>query len=284
MQVLYAELPPCHALEAIHLMVLGKEMPDKITKQDLTVLIAFLCRKLDWIEEYETSCISYVSSAADIHEQEHQLTEKMTDKVSTDDCMANQPEKEQDILRKTEDLDTIEEQIIKEENITGEEPQTVDLNKKDSLNNSPQITKDRVTKMTLSLRSESHQKNITKRSGPSRPKRSAKAPRRGKKGESEEDEELSSPSRRRLTPKRAASKKIRFETEDEDDSEESGSSSDSSEDVPLTKRFTANKKQPQSKTSKVKKPFECEECEMTFTSKFSLQVWTLKRDFTSLCN
>ena len=96
---------------------------------------------------------------------------------------------------------------------------------------------------------------------------------------------MSSPSRRRLTPKRAASKKIRSETEDEDYSEESGSSdensSDSSEDVPLTKRFTANKKQPQSKTSKVKKPFECEECEMTFKSKFSLQVWTLKRDFTS---
>ena len=53
MQVLYAELPP-HELEAMHLMVLGKEMPDKITKQDLTVLIAFLCHKLDWIEEDET--------------------------------------------------------------------------------------------------------------------------------------------------------------------------------------------------------------------------------------
>ena len=162
MQVLFDELPP-HELEAMHLMVLGKEMPDKITKQDLTVLIAFLCRKLDWIEEDETSCISHVSSAADISEEEHQLTEKMTDKSdyvsSTDDCMANQPEKEQDILLKTG------EQIVKEENITSEEPQTIDFNKKDSLNNFPQITKDRVTKMTSSLKSKSHQKNITKRSG-----------------------------------------------------------------------------------------------------------------------
>ena len=49
MQILFAELPS-HEMEAMYFMNLGKEMPNKITKADLTNIIAFLCSKLKWIE------------------------------------------------------------------------------------------------------------------------------------------------------------------------------------------------------------------------------------------
>ena len=49
MQILFAELPS-HEMEAMYFMMSGKEMPNKITKADLTNIIAFLCNKLKWIE------------------------------------------------------------------------------------------------------------------------------------------------------------------------------------------------------------------------------------------
>ena len=48
-QVLVAGLEPME-MAAIHLMGLGEDMPDTITKADLTNIIWFLCKQLDWIE------------------------------------------------------------------------------------------------------------------------------------------------------------------------------------------------------------------------------------------
>ena len=38
---------------AIYLMGLGKEIPDTVTKFDLSKIIHLLCKKLDWIDEDE---------------------------------------------------------------------------------------------------------------------------------------------------------------------------------------------------------------------------------------
>ena len=48
-QVLVAGLEPME-MAAIHLMGLGGEMHENITKTDLTNIIWFLCKQLDWIE------------------------------------------------------------------------------------------------------------------------------------------------------------------------------------------------------------------------------------------
>ena len=48
-QVLVAGLEPME-MAAIHLMGLGEEMYESITKTDLTNIIWFLCKQLDWIE------------------------------------------------------------------------------------------------------------------------------------------------------------------------------------------------------------------------------------------
>ena len=48
-QVLAAELQPVE-MAAVHLMALGKEMPESVSKLDLTRIIFCLCKKLNWIE------------------------------------------------------------------------------------------------------------------------------------------------------------------------------------------------------------------------------------------
>ena len=48
-QVLVAGLEPME-MAAIHLMGLGEDMHENITKNDLTNIIWFLCKQLDWIE------------------------------------------------------------------------------------------------------------------------------------------------------------------------------------------------------------------------------------------
>ena len=52
MQILVAELQP-NQMGAFYLMSLGVDMPDAVTKTDLTSIITFLCKKLCWIEEEE---------------------------------------------------------------------------------------------------------------------------------------------------------------------------------------------------------------------------------------
>ena len=52
MQILVAELPP-NQMGAFYLMRMGVEMPDAVTKTDLTNIITFLCKKLCWVEEEE---------------------------------------------------------------------------------------------------------------------------------------------------------------------------------------------------------------------------------------
>ena len=49
MQVLVAELQP-NLIGAFYVMSLGFEIPDTVTKTDLTNIIWFLCKQLDWIE------------------------------------------------------------------------------------------------------------------------------------------------------------------------------------------------------------------------------------------
>ena len=50
MQILVADLQP-NLIGAFYIMSSGIEMPDTVTKTDLTNIISFLCKKLDWIEE-----------------------------------------------------------------------------------------------------------------------------------------------------------------------------------------------------------------------------------------
>ena len=50
MQIVSAELHP-NQMGAFYLMRLGVQMPDTISKTDLTNIITFLCKKLCWIEE-----------------------------------------------------------------------------------------------------------------------------------------------------------------------------------------------------------------------------------------
>ena len=52
MQVLVAELQP-NLIGAFYVMSLGFEIPDTVTKTDLTNIISFLCKKLGWIEEVD---------------------------------------------------------------------------------------------------------------------------------------------------------------------------------------------------------------------------------------
>ena len=50
MQILVGELPH-NQIGAFYLMSLGVELPNTVTKTDLTDIICFLCKKLCWIEE-----------------------------------------------------------------------------------------------------------------------------------------------------------------------------------------------------------------------------------------
>ena len=50
MQILVADLQP-NLIGAFYIMSSGLEMPDTVTKTDLTNIISFLCKKLDWVEE-----------------------------------------------------------------------------------------------------------------------------------------------------------------------------------------------------------------------------------------
>ena len=52
MQVLVSELQP-NLIGAFYVMSLGFEIPDTVTKTDLTNIISFLCKKLGWIEELD---------------------------------------------------------------------------------------------------------------------------------------------------------------------------------------------------------------------------------------
>ena len=52
MKFMMAELTP-NQMWAIHIMASGSEIPDTITKTDLTNIITILCVKLKWIEGYE---------------------------------------------------------------------------------------------------------------------------------------------------------------------------------------------------------------------------------------
>ena len=49
-QIIIRELQEIEA-SAIFLMALGQEMPDSVSKVDLTKIIHFLCKKLSWIQE-----------------------------------------------------------------------------------------------------------------------------------------------------------------------------------------------------------------------------------------
>ena len=50
MKILVDELQP-NQMGAFYLMSLGVDMPDAVTKTDLTSIITFLCKKLCWVEE-----------------------------------------------------------------------------------------------------------------------------------------------------------------------------------------------------------------------------------------
>ena len=52
MKFMMAKLTP-NQMWAIHIMASGSEIPDTITKTDLTNIITILCVKLKWIEGYE---------------------------------------------------------------------------------------------------------------------------------------------------------------------------------------------------------------------------------------
>ena len=52
MQILVADLQP-NLIGAFTIMSLGVEIPDTVPKSDLASIINYLCKKLDWIEEFD---------------------------------------------------------------------------------------------------------------------------------------------------------------------------------------------------------------------------------------
>ena len=108
MQILFAELPS-HEMEAMYFMMSGKEMPNKITKADLTNIIAFLCSKLKWIEFEEPvkEEMGTNSSTADGVQQSTLTNEDISAAIdvkyekppkNVDDCMKANTRKLQDPL------------------------------------------------------------------------------------------------------------------------------------------------------------------------------------------
>ena len=67
MQTLVAELQP-NLIGAFYVMSLGIEIPDTVTKTDLTNVINFLCKKLGWIEEVDDT--TRTKSSEEKHEDE----------------------------------------------------------------------------------------------------------------------------------------------------------------------------------------------------------------------
>ena len=53
-------------MRAILTLGSGNQMPDEVTKLDLTIIIVVLCQQLDWIEEEE--CLSEIAEVA-AHEE-----------------------------------------------------------------------------------------------------------------------------------------------------------------------------------------------------------------------
>ena len=64
MKILMVELQP-NEMGAIYLMGLGQEIPDYITRLDLTNIIALLCKKLGWIQSNEDSTESILKDNQD---------------------------------------------------------------------------------------------------------------------------------------------------------------------------------------------------------------------------
>ena len=89
MAILLAELHP-NQMGAFYLMRLGVEMPDTVSKTDLTNIITFLCKKLCWIEE-EVGVIS--TSDKKTIEENHNRSEESTSNITVD----NGPEKSNDM-------------------------------------------------------------------------------------------------------------------------------------------------------------------------------------------
>ena len=167
MQILFAELPP-HEMEAMHLMVLGKEMPDKITKLDLTVLIAFLCHKLEWIEEDTTNLDLAATESLECTEQ-IAMNEKCEN--STTNSVSISPEENLEKRLKilpnsaTAVLLTIEEPLVKDKNCRNKDPLIGDIHTRDSSNKITEITGDGATKATLSERNISFELEMPETNG-----------------------------------------------------------------------------------------------------------------------
>ena len=84
MQILVTELRP-NQMGAFYLMRLGIEIPDSITKNDLTHIIYYLCDKLCWIEEDNKTSITDTKSCEE--NQENNLSSDMSIKDSDKDKM-----------------------------------------------------------------------------------------------------------------------------------------------------------------------------------------------------
>ena len=65
MSILLAGLPDTQML-AIYHMGMGDEIPASVTKADLTSIIAFLFKELDWIEHQESACQLLSSASTEI--------------------------------------------------------------------------------------------------------------------------------------------------------------------------------------------------------------------------
>ena len=70
MQILVADLQP-NLIGAFYIMSSGIEMPDTVTKTDLTNIISFLCKKLDWIEELNETASAKSSEEKDENSMSH---------------------------------------------------------------------------------------------------------------------------------------------------------------------------------------------------------------------
>ena len=70
MQILVADLQP-NLIGAFYIMSSGIEMPDTVTKTDLTNIISFLCKKLDWIEELDETTSAKSSEEKDKNSMSH---------------------------------------------------------------------------------------------------------------------------------------------------------------------------------------------------------------------
>ena len=90
METLFAELAPPEK-KAIHLLVTGSDKGNKITKltTELVSIIAFLCRKLNWIEDIEDEDENLISKVNKEESKEDIVTYRTVTDYTEDQEYAN---------------------------------------------------------------------------------------------------------------------------------------------------------------------------------------------------